>query len=178
MGQIRSPLPVKLVVGMLAGQPSFFQRAEVALVTRFGAIDYRSEMLPFEATEYYADELGAEVWRQFIAFKDLIDPGELAEIKAWTNAREEELSVAGRRSVNLDPGYITGAKLVLATTKNHGHRIYIGQGIYAEITLSYRNKEFVPLAWTYPDYATAVYRRIMQDIRAIYMTQLRQLKES
>ena len=86
---------------------------------------------------------------------------------------EEALASDGKRRINLDPGYISQSKLVLATTKNHGHRIYLGKGIYAEVTLRYRNKAFRPWEWTYPDYRTEEYVEILEEIRSIYVDQIR-----
>lgn len=173
MGSAKEPPPAKLVMAMLAGREEWFDRAEGALQACFGAIDYRSAVLPFEHTSYYEDEFGERLWRRFAAFEKLIDPGALAAIKARTNALEQEWAEAGKRRINLDPGYMTLATFVLATTKDHGHRIYLGQGIYGEVTLTYRDRDWRPWPWTYPDYRTEAYCQILRDIRALLARQLR-----
>ncbi len=173
MGQIRNPAPVKLVVGLLTGEPKLFDTLQSRLEARFGAADMVSPVLDFTQTTYYAAELGPRLVREFVTFEQLIDPGELAGIKVWTNALEDEFARGQRRRINLDPGYVSLSKLVLASTKNHSHRIYIGQGIYAEITLRYYKKAFRPWEWTYPDYASEAYRLLFQGIRERYMQQLR-----
>lgn len=150
MGDVKPPQPVKLMVPMLASEVALFSQAEVALSEAFGAVDWRSELLPFEATPYYARELGLPQWRCFVTFAELVDPGSLAEIKLCTNAIEQVLAVQGQRRINLDPGYVSLAKLVLATTKNQWHRIYVGQGIYAEVTLSYQRGAWRPQPWALP----------------------------
>ena len=176
MGKASDPQPVKLVMPMFTGRTELFQRAQDALVDRYGPVDYVSATLPFAHTDYYEGEFGAELRRRFLAFEQLIDPGQLAEIKITTNALEAELSTGDRRSINLDPGYLSLAKLVLATTKNREHRIYLARGIYAEVTLSYRNKNFGAWPWTYPDYCSEAYLGIMRDIRALYKHQLDALR--
>jgi len=176
MGAIKTPLPVKLIMPMFTCDASLFERAEEALAPCFGPLDYRSARLPFAHTAYYTPEFGAPLLRQFMTFERLIDPGNLAAIKHHTNALEQRLSQAGKRRINLDPGYISAAKLVLATTKDHSHRIYLGQGIYAEITLSYHHGDWQTLPWTYPDYASDTYQAILREVRALYMTQLRELR--
>jgi len=113
-------------------------------------------------------------WRRFVTFTELIDPGELVELKLHTNALEQELAVEGKRRVNLDPGYVSLAKLVLATTKNQWHRIYLAQGIYAEVTLSYQHGAWQPQPWTYPDYASPGYLDLLAGVRRRYKTQLEQ----
>ncbi len=173
MGKISQPLPVKLIIPMFSEDETLFQMAESRLQEAFGPIDYRSGTLPFEHTSYYTPEFGPGLLRKFVAFRRLVDPGSLAAIKHTTNAVEEALASDGKRRINLDPGYISQSKLVLATTKNHGHRIYLGKGIYAEVTLRYRNKAFRPWEWTYPDYRTEEYVEILEEIRSIYVDQIR-----
>ncbi|HHX65701.1 MAG TPA: DUF4416 family protein [Chloroflexi bacterium] len=182
MGKASAPTPVKLVVPMITGHPEMFETAERALSAHLGEVDYRSERLAFTHTDYYEDEFGQRLERQFIAFRDLVDPGRLAEIKALTNALEEEWCEErkGRRYrlINLDPGLLTDARLVLASTKNNAHRIYLAKGIYAELTLIYRHGDFRPLPWTYPDYRSEEYLRILREIRSIYLQQIKERRSA
>ncbi len=177
MGTIRQPTPVKLVVPMLAGSPAWLDRAQEALCRALGPADYIGEDLPFTYTDYYTAEMGAPLLRRFIALEQLLDPGELAGLKEWTNGLEADWSQKGKRPVNLDPGYLAAAKFVLASTKDYAHRIYLGRGIYAEVTLLYRGGAFAPLPWTYPDYRSQAYHRALGQIRALYMGQLRAARQ-
>lgn len=174
MGKIKEPPPVKLIVSMFTGDETLLAVARGALINRFGAIDYQSELLPFHHTEFYAREFGPGLVRQIVAFAELISPERLAEIKRATNELELIWAVDGKRRVNLDPGYVSLGKLVLATTKDYSHRIYLGQGIYAEVTLKYEHGHFRSWEWTYPDYASARYLEIFCGIRRIYAEQLHQ----
>jgi hypothetical protein len=173
MGQIKTPKPVKLIVSALAPGEGLLAAAQEAAVAQWGAIDIESELLPFDHTTYYAREFGPTLVRRIWAFESLIDPAALPAIKCDSNQIEARWAVDGNRQVNLDPGYVSLAKLVLATTKNHGHRIYLGQGIYAEVTLQYRDKAFRPWPWTYPDYGTPRYCELFARIRRRYVEQLR-----
>jgi hypothetical protein len=174
MGQIKEPKPVKLISSLFTADLELLQVARNKLSEIFGPADYESDLLPFDHTSYYAAEFGEELMRKIVAFAELVDPGRLAEIKRLTNDMEMGWAKEGKRRINLDPGYVSLAKLVLATTKNHGHRIYLGQGIYGEVTLRYRNKTFRPWEWTYPDYASPPYIVIFNYIRELYLAQLRQ----
>jgi hypothetical protein len=174
MGQIKEPKPVKLISSMFTADRELLEVARNKLSEVFGPTDYESDLLPFAHTSYYAAEFGEDLMREIVAFAELVDPGRLAEIKRLTNGLEMGWARDGKRRINLDPGYISLAKLVLATTKNHGHRIYLGQGIYAEVTLRYRSKTFRPWEWTYPDYASSPYIAIFNHIRELYLAQLRQ----
>lgn len=178
MGKIKEPPLVKLIASMFTADKTLLAVAREALVNRFGPIDYQSELLPFNHTSYYAREFGEGLVRQIIAFAELIPPERLAETKRITNELEMTWVVDGRRRVNVDPGYVSLGKLVLATTKDYSHRIYLGQGIYAEVTLKYEHGSFRPWEWTYPDYASPQYREIFTEIRRIYAAQLRQTKSS
>lgn len=173
MGSIRQPTPVKLVMPMLAGSGAWLERATQALCAQLGPASYVSDDLTFDQTDYYSTEMGAGLLRRFVTFEGLVDPACLAQVKTLTNALESEWSQAGQRTINLDPGYLSAAKLVLATTKDYAHRIYLGQGIYAEVTLLYRHGAFEALPWTYPDYQSAAYHRILGEIRSRYMVELR-----
>lgn len=173
MGKMKEPRPVKLIVSLFAGDTDLLLAARAALVERFGNIDFESELLPFDHTDYYEPEFGPDLRRQVVAFAQLVPPEQLASIKRLTNELEQIWVVEGRRRVNLDPGYVSLSKLVLATTKDYSHRVYLGQGIYAEVTLHYRHGAFHGWEWTYPDYASARYRDIFSHIREIYLAQLR-----
>ncbi len=141
----------------------------------FGQMDFASEILPFNFTDYYCKEMGKPLKRQFISFLKLISPETLPEIKHETNKVELKYSKDEKRQANIDPGYITAERLVLATGKNFTHRIYLRDGVYADLTLIYQNKDFRPLSWTYPDYASPGIREIFKQIREKYLSQLKQI---
>jgi hypothetical protein len=161
MGQPLLPLPAKLFVGMIARDTRLFARCAEDLEKTYGSVDLRSDILPWDHSSYYQAEMGTGLCRMFVFFERLIDPGELSRIKRDTIRREDAFARSGfgetRRTVNLDPGYLTEAKVVLATTKDFPHRIYIGDCIYAESTLHYSRSErsFIPVEHTYPDFRTA-----------------------
>jgi hypothetical protein len=173
MGEPQKPFPVKLVVGMISSQETLFARAKKVMEEKFGPMDFESPLLDFNYTAYYEKEMGAGLKRQFISFKDLIRPETLPAIKLLTNNLEKDFASGGKRQINLDPGYLTLDKFVLATTKNHQHRIYLNDGIYAEATLRYRNRSFHPWECTYPDYRTGEYIGIFNALRELYRRQIR-----
>ena len=181
MGKVKEPLPVKLIASMFTASMELLEEAKVRLSQEFGPIDYESELLSLDHTTYYAAEFGEGLKRRFVAFAELVHPGKLVEIKLLTNALELVLSgakgmewaVEGKRQINIDPGYVSHSKLVLATTKDHAHRIYLAQGIYAEVTLHFRGGTFQPWPWTYPDYASPPLIAIFNHIRGLYVKQLR-----
>jgi len=125
---------------------------------RWGAIADRSPSMPFTAGGYYDQQMGDQLQKTLVAIETPIDPVGLADWKTETNQWEREAAAALNsdvaRPLNLDPGYITQAKLVLATVKDRDHRIYLKNGIFGEITLTYVGKEWVYHRWTYPDYRT------------------------
>jgi hypothetical protein len=173
MGSPGQPAPVKLVVGLLARELATLEEATTRLCDEFGPADYVSPLVPFTLTDYYAAEMGPDLQRQFVSFRRLIIPDELPGIKLVTNLLEGEFTPGGRRLVNVDPGYLSAGKFVLATSKNQQHRLYLGQGIYGEVALRYRDGAWQPWEWTYPDYRSPEYARILAEIRAVYMAQIR-----
>ncbi len=170
MGAIRPPRLVNLICGFISGDEDLIARAIRLLSEHVGPADLVSEPWPFDLTDYYALEMGENLRRRFASFARLIDPVELASLKILTNQIEtrvcHELGLPPeQRRVNLDPGYITTAKLVLATTKDFGHRVYLRDGIYAESTLHYVNGRWEPWPWTYPDYADIRYHAFFEKVR-------------
>jgi hypothetical protein len=154
MGKIRQPEQAILFIGALYSDPEIFVQSKDILGKQFGDCLLESPPVPWDYSSYYRDELGGSVMRRFIFFRDLLYPGDLAGIKILANSVEESFSVDGKRRINLDPGYLTLAKVVLASTKNYAHRLYLGKGIYGEVTLLYNEKEgtFKPHLFTYRDY--------------------------
>ncbi|MEE8290294.1 MAG: DUF4416 family protein [Candidatus Tectomicrobia bacterium] len=175
MGVVRAPSQGKLFCALLLAPNLCSHEVETTLERTFGTITLRSTPLPFTQTTYYAREMGGELTRYYIAFDPLISLAELATVKHTTNHLESTWAVdGGQRRVNLDPGYLELAKVVLATTKDHVHRLYIGAGMFAEVTLRYQHKSFQPWEWTYPDYRLPTTLRFFNQLRNQYQTQLRQ----
>lgn len=174
MGTATFPPPVKLIIALMGRDLHVLESTRVALSERFGLIDAVSEVYPFTFSDYYTDEIGDGLIKQFISFSNLIDPVQLVDVKLMSNAMEQATPRPdGRagRAVNIDPGYITAAKLILATTKDYSHRIYLGKGIYAEVTLQFRHGTFIPFEWTYPDYRTVMVLTYFSHVRTLYLQQ-------
>ena len=173
MGRAEKHTPVKLIVGMLSSFSHLFEQIQKVLENEFGLSDYESPVLPFDKTDHYEKEFGSHLKRRFYSFENLIEAERLVDIKLFTNHLEKEFSDRkGNRNINIDPGYLVPGKLVLATTKDHQHRIYLGKGIYAEVTLRFKKGSFCPWEWTYPDYETLEYIDIFNWIRELYLKQL------
>ena len=177
MWKLNVPKPVKLIIGILAADHKCVYTAADFLADKFGRVDFTSDIWPFDKTDYYRDQTGSRILRQFISIERLIDPGKLAKIKLKTNKLEQKLAkmlaLLLPRPVNLDPGIIEPSKLVLATTKNYSHRIYIGNKMYAEVTLIYDKGRWCPLDHTYPDYKQQCYFDFFEKVRTRLLEQLK-----
>jgi hypothetical protein len=180
MGTPREPNPVKLFIGMLSVDPRLFDRCAGLLADQYGPIELESPVQQWSCSDYYREEMGAPLYRKFVAFRRLVDPGILAAAKHRAGGVEAMLALPERdrlrRTVNLDPGYVDEAKVVLATTKDFAHRIYIGDGMYAEVTLRYRKAEqgFIALDHTYPDFRSAEVRAWFLEVRERLRAALRE----
>jgi hypothetical protein len=153
MGAVAPPAAVQPVAGVLAASPALLDAARDALASSVAAIALASEPALWTRSDYYRREMGAALWRQYLAFDAAMAPHELAELKRRTNALEDRWRGAPGRAVNLDPGYLDLLRVVLASTKDAAHRVAIGDGIYAEATLHFVRGRFAPWPYTYPDYA-------------------------
>lgn len=166
MGNVLKPLPVKLIVSLIWKESEIFKEINKILSSKFGTTDYISPVFNFKQTDYYEKEMGVDLKRQFLSFEKLISPKLLVGIKLFTNKLEKKYAKDKiRRTINMDPGYLSLSKLILATTKNFAHRIYIKDGIFEEITLYYKNGSFTSGQWTYPDYACADHIAVFNEIR-------------
>ena len=179
MGAIHPATPVKLFVGVLSSIPQVLPEVEVCLSGSFGAIDLRSSIYAFESTHYYDEEMGSPIRRCFFGFSELILPGRIAWAKLRTNELELEFADKGlgvRRPVNLDPGYLELSKVVLASTKNFYHRLYLADGIYGEATLHYEAGAWRSFPWTFPDFRSGLYDGYFLELRALYRNTLKRLQ--
>jgi len=179
MGKLHAPIPVKLFLGMISRDPGLFTECTRLFAQECGPVDLVSSILPWDHSEYYREEMGTGLLRMFIFFKPLADPELLAAVKHSAITIEasfsEQADRAVRRRINLDPGYLTEAKVVLATTKDFPHRIYIGRSIYAESTLHYHkdSRSFQPVEHTYPDFRTDTCLKLFNEARNILRSGLR-----
>ncbi|PYR88554.1 MAG: DUF4416 domain-containing protein [Acidobacteria bacterium] len=176
MGAIRQFNPVKLFIGVLVSHSKLISEVEKRLLAAYGPIDHRSPLIPFDFTDYYEAEMGDIIDRVFFSFERLIEADHLPEIKRETNRLEKELAAlfsSVKRPVNLDPGYMEQAKVILASTKNFYHRLHLSGGIFGEVTMHFKNNTYQFFPWTYPDYQSKEYQEFFLKIRHIYRAQLR-----
>jgi len=182
VGEAKRPDPVSLVAAIFSARREWFGDVEERLTELYGPVALRSEVFAFDHTDYYAASMGTDLHKVLVAFEDLIDPVALAAVKHETNSLEADLarrSVDGpTRPVNVDPGYVSASKFVLATTKDCSHRVYLGRGIFAEVTLHYTRGDFVPWPWTYPDYHDRVCRDFLVRVRRWYLARLHAMGSS
>ncbi|MEA3486094.1 MAG: DUF4416 family protein [Thermodesulfobacteriota bacterium] len=172
------PEPVKLISSVFSGNRDILNKTITRLSKEFGGLDYISALVPFEYTDYYAKESGASLVRRFISFENLVSPDTLPDIKLFTNKVEGKFMRDSSRIVNIDPGYISGAHLILATGKAYTHRPYIRDGIYADLTLIFIKHTFRSLEWTYPDYSDGNTIAMFNNIRERYTVQVQRLKNN
>lgn len=162
-----------LVIGLLSSADEQLESLLLVLKNQFGPLLEQRGPFDFSYTTYYDQEMGSSIKRYFFLFEQLVEPTQLAQIKVTTNEIEEQFAQEGKRIFNLDPGLLSGGNFILATTKNYSHRIALNYGIYGEVTLIYRHKEFQSLTWTYPDYQSETVRSLLLEYRALYLSQLK-----
>jgi hypothetical protein len=170
MGTPRFTEKCLLFVGALFSAEDYYLEAFRALQKTFGEVIMETPPVKWDFSEHYKDEMGEPLIRRFLFFRNLIEPDELSKIKLITNDLEIKLSTAGKRNINLDPGYLTLAKIVLASTKDYSHRVYLKEGIFAEVTLIFSKTEgkFIPTMHTYNDYKDERYLRFFLLARELF----------
>ncbi|MCL5408800.1 MAG: DUF4416 family protein [Candidatus Omnitrophica bacterium] len=163
----------KIFCGIIYKEEEIYQKALHLLKEKFGETEIESEFIPFNFTDYYEEEMGKNLKRRYISFSSLQSLENPYKWKVLTGRIEKQLSLSGSRQINIDPGYLTLSKVVLFSTKNYYHRIYLGEGIFAEVTLRWHNKKYEIFPWTYPDYKTEFAKEFFTNMREIYSIQIK-----
>jgi hypothetical protein len=177
MAEPRPPVPVLLIVAAFSRHPEALAWGRGRLEAVFGPVARASEPFLFNQTAYYEATMGRDLRKQFLAFENLIAPDCLPDVKRQTNALEHELAATGAypeaRPLNLDPGVLSLGKFLLATTKDQAHRVYLRDGIFAEVTLRYQAGRYEPWPWTYADYRQTCVHEFLLEAREYYRERLR-----
>jgi len=167
---------VKLISSLFSSSKALIDEVIHEMEHRFSPVDWTSPGLFFDRTQYYAKEMGWPLHRRFVSFRKLIRPQDVVEVKLETNKIENVYLEEAKRKINIDPGYISLERLILATGKNYTHRIYLSKGIFADLTLIFNKASFRPLEWTFKDYASPEIIGLLNDVRERYKQQLRGLE--
>jgi len=169
MAQAREFDRCALIMGVLSTLEEQHDHLVSILEEHFGPVEAVSPVMEFSFTDYYDSEMGGRPVRYLLMFRNLIDPSSLADIKTLTNSLEKRFaSEGGGRRINLDPGTLSLANLILATCKDRSHRIPLKDGIYGETTLIYQDHDFQRLPWTYADYSSDEVRAVLRSFREKY----------
>lgn len=174
MSELQTPVSVKAFVSLIYNPQADIEACvELLTESEFGKSDFVSEPIGFDGTDYYEEEMGADLKRIILSFENLMERERLVDLKIFSTNLERRFTVKDKRSINIDPGYVAPEHLILATGKGYYHRPYLGRGVYADLTLVYQHNCFEPLEWTYPDYNTDKMKTLFLDLRKRYMKQLR-----
>lgn len=160
--------PVKYIVGILTRDEGIRDHVVDNLVDYFGPADYLGKWYPFIHTNFYSAEMGVNLKRSFISFERLMAPELLYKAKYWCNKVEERFKKDGKRTVNLDPGYVDYFKLVLASGKFGNHRIALAKGCWADFIMMYSKGKWQALPWCFPDFLEGVYDNDLMEIRRLF----------
>lgn len=176
MSKLTEPAPVKIIFSVIFARGADTDFLKQILIENFGQLDFESQIINFDKTGYYTEEMGAELFRKIYSKKEVVKREQIIDIKIKANDIEEQTSVNNKRVFNIDPGYLATEHFVLSTAKGYAHRPYLGKGVYADLTLIYRDKNFSELEWTYPDYKSSELQNILKEIRVNYINNLREEK--
>lgn len=172
--KLKTPEPVKFLLAITSNQEKMATTVLNEFKTDFGIVDSQSGVFPFNHTNYYEKEMGSGLSKEFYSFKVINEPEYLAQMKIKATEIEGNSLTGGNRTVNIDPAYLELSKLVVASSKNFSHRIYIGKGVFGDIQLQYRAAKFIGNPWTYPDYLTSQSLSFFTKVRTIYQSQLKE----
>ena len=170
---MKRPPSVLCFASLIFNDQAEMADVEKELIEKMGPIRDRSATKPFFHSDYYEKEMGRNLSRYFLLFATLVSREQLPEVKLQTNEIEMRHARISERTVNIDPGYIAFEHVVLATTKGYAHRLYLGKGIYGDLTLLFENGSYHGLPWTYPDYRSEEIIALCNSWRQHYKESLR-----
>jgi hypothetical protein len=162
------PAPVLPILGVLGADGQLAEQAIAAFSELHGEVALRGPVVPFDDTDYYEPELGSALTRQYLAFSALFAAEQLAELKEQATELEQRFAAAGRRRINLDPGYIDATKVVLASYKVGPQKLHVGRGVWADLVLWYSHGQFQRLPWTFPDLQSEAHLPLFERARGHY----------
>jgi hypothetical protein len=177
MGNTPQHAPVLLFLAAFSRYDGALRWAQQQATRHWGPAALISDVFRFDQTDYYAQTMGTDLKKVLLVFERLISPTSLVEIKhqagRWEAEYRRRSAWPEPRPLNLDPGYLTEAKLVLATTKDRDHRLYLDRGVFAEVTLYYqRGRGWLARPWTYPDYQSPAYHQFLNRCRVYLRRQI------
>jgi hypothetical protein len=176
MAAPQPPLPVKYFIALLFREAHYLDKARVFFIERWGEIDYEGVDHLFDVTDYYDDEMGTPLVRRLISFKNIAEPALLVAMKLECNVIEETMSAYGKRTVNCDAGYLDHNKVVLASAKEAGQKIYLDKGIYADLAGRYKEGAYRAFEWSFPDFKDGRYAEELIAMRSLYLLQMKTLR--
>jgi len=168
------PPPVQPFAALLYREEAPLATALEALEELWSPLALRGAAHPFDRTDYYAPEMGEGLQRLLVAFSVLVPPTWLVPAKHEAARLEDILRTDGKRRVNIDVGYLDLYKVVLASWKHRGHKLYLDQGVWGDLTLTFAKGAYRPLEWTFPDFRTGLYDTELHAMREAYKAQLRE----
>jgi hypothetical protein len=171
MADVKKPLPVKYFIAVLYREISYLEKALYMFIDNWGNIDFNGKDHLFDVTSYYEPEMGRPLYRRLISLENLAEPTLLVNMKLECNNIEKNLSVNKKRTVNCDCGYLDHNKIVLASAKEAGQKIYIDKGIYADFIARYKEGKYRPFEWSFLDFKDGRYDEELLKIRNIYLQQ-------
>ncbi|NLD99095.1 MAG: DUF4416 family protein, partial [Fibrobacter sp.] len=166
MADTKTALPVKYFIAVLFSDSKLLCDARQRICSLWGEIDIEGEDHLFDVTDYYKEEMGEPIYRRIVSLNTLYDPMLIVQMKLICNNLEKELSVNGKRSINLDAGYLDHNKILLASAKEAGQKIYLGDGIYADLAGRYKAGKYQPFEWSFPDFKDGRYDTELLKLRA------------
>jgi hypothetical protein len=176
MSAPREPEPVKLIASIFSPEKALIEKIFDELSKQFGTIDIVSDEFAFDRTRYYEKEMGWPLYRNFVSFEELVSADQLVAVKLVTNRVEQKYTYNKKRKANIDPGFLSHERVILATGKNYIHRVYLSKGIYADLTLLYKKGGYRHLEWTYPDYRNKEVIEFFNRVRETYTKQIKEGK--
>jgi len=167
----RANHPALLFTAILFSKGVDISKVLEELKVKLGTVLVQSREVGFVWSDYYEKEMGKDLKRVFVIYKDVVQRDEIVKVKRFTDSIEQEYAVNGKRRINIDPGLLCPENIILATNKPFFHRVYLSDGVYAEVTLFFKHDTYNPIEyWTYPEYRSTPVLEFFNSARELLMS--------
>lgn len=164
------PTEAKAILFLLTNRRDRSEEIIAQFTPILGPVEIQTGWHPFPKGHYYEKEMGPDLERCLVGFKNMFEPWRLAELKTLCHKLEHQHIRTSThpygRIINIDPGYVDLFKVVLASGKGGGQKVAIARDIFAHPLLRYEKGGWIPFEWTFPDLKAPTYHKELLRLRA------------
>ena len=141
-----------LFMAIMYSSEDVFTKTKNDLISKYGEVKAEGSSYAFSFTDYYEKEMGSNLKKKFLIFNKEISKQDLIDIKLFITEIEEKYSINNKRTINIDPGYLSSKEFVLATFKQRSFKEKIHDKVWLHKVLEFDGNNIKHFFHTFADY--------------------------